>query len=144
MRFGYDRIEIPTFEHANLFIRGVGEITDIVEKETYTFQDRSNEMMTLRAEGTAPVCRAYLEHGMASMPQPVRMHYFCPIFRYERPQAGRFRQHNQFGIEVFGEPDAYIDAEVIEVAWRFLEELKLKNISLSINSIGDALSLIPI
>ncbi len=136
-RFGYNRIDTPVFEQAGLFERGVGEGTDIVEKETYTFQDRSNEMMTLRAEGTAPVCRAYLEHGMASMPQPVRMHYFCPIFRYERPQAGRFRQHNQFGVEAIGDADPSVDAEIIDLGWRFTEALGLKGLSLVINTIGD-------
>ena len=136
-RFGYSRIDTPVFEQAGLFERGVGEGTDIVEKETYTFQDRSNEMMTLRAEGTAPVCRAYLEHGMASMPQPVRMHYFCPIFRYERPQAGRFRQHNQFGVEAIGDADPSVDAEIIDLGWRFTEALGLKGLSLVINTIGD-------
>lgn len=136
-RFGYDRIDTPVFEQAGLFERGVGEGTDIVEKETYTFPDRSNEMMTLRAEGTAPVCRAYLEHGMASMPQPVRMHYFCPIFRYERPQAGRFRQHNQFGVEAIGDGDPSVDAEIIDLGWRFMETLGLKGLSLVINTIGD-------
>ena len=136
-RFAYGRIDTPVFEQAALFERGVGEGTDIVEKETYTFPDRSNEMMTLRAEGTAPVCRAYLEHGMSSMPQPVRMHYFCPIFRYERPQAGRFRQHNQFGVEAIGDADPSVDAEVIDLGWRFTVALGLKNLSLVINSIGD-------
>ncbi len=137
-RFAYDRIDTPVFEQAGLFERGVGEGTDIIEKETYTFPDRSNEMMTLRAEGTAPVCRAYLEHGMSNMPQPVRMHYFCPIFRYERPQAGRFRQHNQFGVEAIGDGDPSVDAEVIDLGWRFTEALGLKGLTLVINSIGDS------
>ncbi|MBM3944536.1 MAG: histidine--tRNA ligase, partial [SAR202 cluster bacterium] len=88
-RFGYGRIDTPLFEDANLFVRGVGEVTDIVEKETYTFKDRGNDLLTLRPEGTAPVCRAYLEHGMQNLPQPVRMYYLCPVFRYERPQSGR-------------------------------------------------------
>jgi histidyl-tRNA synthetase len=138
-RFGYSRIETPIFEDTGLFNRGVGQSTDIIEKETYTFIDRGGDSLTLRPEGTAPICRSYVEHGMHNLPQPIRLFYLIQNFRYERPQAGRFRQHNQFGIEVFGEPDAYIDAEVIEVAWRFLEELNLHNISLSINSIGDAL-----
>ena len=137
-RFGYSRIETPIFEDTGLFNRGVGQSTDIIEKETYTFNDRGGDSLTLRPEGTAPVCRSYVEHGMHNLPQPIKLFYLVQNFRYERPQAGRFRQHNQFGIEVFGEADAYIDAEVIEVAWRFLEELNLKNISLSINSIGDA------
>ncbi len=137
-RFGYRRIETPMFEDSALFERGVGSTTDIVEKETYTFEDRGGDLLTLRAEGTAPVCRAYLQHGMQNLPQPVRMFYLCPVFRYERPQSGRYRQHTQFGIEVIGESDASVDAEVIEVGWRFLESTGLTGLSLSINSIGDS------
>ena len=137
-RFGYGRIDTPVFEHAGLFQRGVGEGTDIVEKETYTFPDRSGEEVTLRPEGTAPVCRAYLEHGMHNLPQPVRMHYFCPIFRYERPQAGRLRQHHQFGVEAIGDGDPSVDAEVIDLGWRFTQALGLRGLSLALNSIGDA------
>ena len=137
-RFGYHRIDTPVFEDAALFERGVGSTTDIVEKETYTFEDRGGDRLTLRAEGTAPVCRAYLQHGMQNMTQPVRLFYICPVFRYERPQSGRYRQHTQFGIEVIGEPDASVDAEVIEVGWRFLEQVGLSDLSLTINSIGDA------
>ncbi len=136
-RFGYGQIDTPVFEHAGLFHRGVGEGTDIVEKETYTFPDRSGEEITLRPEGTAPVCRAYLEHGMHTRPQPVRMHYFCPIFRYERPQAGRLRQHHQFGVEAIGDGDPSVDAEVIDLGWRFTSNLGLQGLSLAINSIGD-------
>ena len=136
-RFGYQRIDTPMFEDARLFERGVGSTTDIVEKETYTFEDRGGDTLTLRAEGTAPVCRAYLQHGMQNSPQPIRVYYICPVFRYERPQSGRYRQHTQFGIEVIGEADASVDAEVIEVGWRFLESVGLTDLSLSINSIGD-------
>ena len=135
--FGYQRIDTPLFEDARLFVRGIGEITDIVEKETYTFEDRGGDLLTLRPEGTAPVCRAYLEHGMSNLPQPVRLYYISPGFRYERPQSGRSRQHHQFGVEVLGDSDATIDAEVIEVAWRFLESVGLSDLELSINSIGD-------
>ena len=136
-RFGYRRIDTPVFEDAGLFERGVGSTTDIVEKETYTFEDRGGDLLTLRAEGTAPVCRAYLQHGMQNMTQPVRLFYICPVFRYERPQSGRYRQHTQFGIEVIGEVDASVDAEVIEVGWRFLEQIGLSDLTLTINSIGD-------
>ena len=136
-RFGYQRIDTPIFEDAGLFVRSIGEVTDIVQKEIYTFADRSDDMITLRPEGTAPVCRAYLEHGMHNLPQPVRLYYFCPIFRYERPQAGRFRQHHQFGIEALGDGDPSVDSEVIEVGWRLLLETGLKDLSLLINSIGD-------
>lgn len=137
-RFGYGRIDSPMFEDAGLFIRGVGEGTDIVEKEMYVFEDRGGDMLTLRAEGTAPVCRAYLQHGMQNQAQPVRMYYICPVFRYERPQAGRFRQHHQFGIEAIGDPDPSVDAEVIELAWTFIHDIGLTDIKLLINSIGDS------
>jgi histidyl-tRNA synthetase len=137
-RFGYERIDTPLFEDARLFVRGIGEVTDIVEKETYTFGDRGGDELTLRPEGTAPVCRAYLEHGMHNLPQPVRLYYICPVFRYERPQSGRYRQHHQFGIEAIGDPSAAVDAEVIELGWRFLEEVGLRDLALNINSIGDS------
>ena len=137
-RFGYQRIDTPLFEAGGLFVRTVGEETDILEKETYTFQDRGGDLLTLRPEGTAPVCRAYIEHGMSNLPQPVRLYYFCPIFRYERPQAGRYRQHHQFGIEAIGDGDPLIDAEIIQVAWSLLEELRLKGLSLVVNTIGDS------
>ena len=137
-RFVYQRIDTPLFEAGGLFVRTVGEETDIVEKETYTFQDRGGDLLTLRPEGTAPVCRAYIEHGMSNLPQPVRLYYFCPIFRYERPQAGRYRQHHQFGIEAIGDGDPLIDAEIIQVAWSLLEELWLKGLSLVVNTIGDS------
>ena len=135
--YGYGRIDSPVFEDAGLFVRSVGEGTDIVEKEMYTFKDRGGDLVTLRPEGTAPVCRAYLEHGMHNLPQPVRMYYFCPVFRYERPQAGRFRQHHQFGVEVLGDANPAVDAEVIELAWRLMHSLGLTDIQLFINSIGD-------
>ena len=137
-RFGYGRIDTPAFEDSNLFIRSVGAGTDIVEKEMYTFDDRGGDSITLRPEGTAPVCRAYLEHGMHNLPQPVRMYYFCPVFRYERPQAGRFRQHHQFGVEALGDADPSVDAEVIEVAWELMGSLGLRDVQLLINSIGDS------
>ena len=136
--YGYDRIETPAFEDSGLFIRGVGEDTDIIEKETYTFEDRGGNLLTLRPEGTAPICRAYLEHGMQNKAQPVRLFYYCPMFRFDRPQAGRYRQLNQFGIELIGEKDPSVDAEVIDLAWNFFNDLGLiENVSLHINSIGD-------
>ena len=135
--YGFGRIDSPVFEDSGLFIRSVGEGTYIVEKEMYTFEDRGGDNITLRPEGTAPVCRAYLEHGMHNLPQPVRMYYFCPVFRYERPQAGRFRQHHQFGLEVIGDSDPSVDAEVIEIAWRLMKSLGLVDINLLINNIGD-------
>ena len=136
-RFGYGRIDTPLFEDARLFVRGIGEVTDVVEKETYTFDDRGGDPLTLRAEGTAPVCRAYLEHGMHNLPQPVRLFYFCPVFRYERPQAGRYRQHHQFGIEVIGSTEPEVDAEVIDVAWSLLKALDISGLKLLINTMGD-------
>jgi histidyl-tRNA synthetase len=134
--YGYARIDTPVFEESGLFVRTVGAGTDIVEKEMYTFTDLGGSQMTLRPEGTAPVCRAYVERGMASLTQPVKLYYLAPIFRYERPQAGRFRQHHQFGFEAIGEAGAALDAEVIDMAWRFFETLGLKGLTLQINSIG--------
>ena len=136
-RYGYGRLDTPVFEHSNLFVRGVGQVTDIVEKEMYVFQDRGGDYVALRPEGTAPVCRAYLEHGMRNLPQPVRMYYFCPVFRYDRPQAGRFRQHHQFGVEALGDGDPSVDAEVIEMAWQLMKGLGLRDLTLLVNSIGD-------
>ena len=118
---GFGFIEPPTFEQAELFARGVGEGTDIVEKEMYIFEDRGGDRLALRPEGTASVCRAYLQHGMANLSQPVKLAYHLPIFRYERPQAGRFRQHTQFGVEAIGVRDAALDAEVIDLGWRIAE-----------------------
>ena len=137
-RFGFHRLDTPVFEDSRLFVRSVGESTDIVEKETYTFQDRGGDSLTLRPEGTAPVCRAYLESGMHSLPQPVRLYYFCPVFRYDRPQAGRYRQHHQFGVEVVGDGNPLVDAEVVQVGWNLMADLGLKDLSLVINSIGDS------
>ena len=134
--YGYRRIDTPVFEQAGLFTRSVGEGTDIVEKETYTFSDRGGEELTLCPEGTASVCRAYIEHGMRSWPQPVRLFYFSPIFRYERPQSGRFRQHYQFGVEAIGDSNPAVDAEVIELAWRLSKDLGLNDVDLLLNSIG--------
>jgi histidyl-tRNA synthetase len=135
--FGYEAIETPVFEEASLFTRGVGESTDIVQKEMYIFKDRGGLDLALRPDGTAPVCRAYLEHGMHNLPQPVLLWYWNPIFRYDRPQAGRYRQHHQFGVEAIGEESAMVDAEVIELLWRFYEEIGLTNLTLQLNSIGD-------
>ncbi len=136
--FGYGRIDTPIFEDAKLFNRSVGEATDIVEKETYTFKDRGNDELTLRPEGTAPVCRAYLEHGMHVLPQPVRLYsVHAQMFRYDRPQAGRYRQFHQVNLEAIGSPEAAVDVEVIEVAWRLYEKLGLKNLTVVLNSIGD-------
>ena len=135
--YGYQRIDTPVFEDLGLFVRGVGEGTDIVEKEMYTFEDRGGGTMALRPELTAPVMRAYLEHGMTSLPQRVKLYYFGKVFRYERPQAGRYRQFNQFGIEAVGESDPVLDAEVVEMAWRLCQSLGITGLELKLNSIGD-------
>lgn len=134
--YGYERIDTPVFEDSRLFIRSIGEGTDIVEKEMYTFEDRGGDPITLRPEGTAPVCRAYIEHGMANLTQPVKLYYITQIFRYERPQAGRFRQHWQFGAEAIGEVDPALDAEIIDMALTLYQSLGLKGLVLKINSIG--------
>jgi histidyl-tRNA synthetase len=134
--YGYQRIDSPTFEETGLFTRSVGQGTDIVEKEMYTFADKGGKNITLRPEGTAPVCRAYLEHGMPNLSQPVKLYYLASIFRYERPQAGRLREHHQFGCEAIGDDDPALDAEVIDMAWQFFLSLNLKNLSLQLNSIG--------
>ena len=135
--FGYGRIDTPIFEEASLFERGAGEGSDIVRKEMYIFEDRGGDKLALRPEGTAGICRAYLQHGMASQPQPVRLFYLAPSFRYERPQAGRRRQHTQLGCEAIGDADAALDAEVIELAWRLYEGLGIGDLVLLLNSIGD-------
>lgn len=135
--YGYSRIDTPVFEEASLFARSVGQTTDIIQKEMYVFQDRGGEMMALRPEGTANVCRAYIQHGMHNLPQPVRLYYWGPAFRYDRPQAGRQRQFTHFGYEAIGEDDPALDAEVIELAWRLYQELGLTNLTLQLNSIGD-------
>jgi histidyl-tRNA synthetase len=136
-QFHYQQIETPMFEDASLFLRTVGDATDIVSKEMYLFEDRGQQQLALRPEGTAPVCRAYLEHGMANLPQPVRLWYWMPNFRYDRPQAGRYREHHQFGIEAIGDDDPAIDAEVIELLLRLYEDLGLSGLTLHLNSIGD-------
>ena len=136
-RFGYERLDTPIFEDARLFVRSIGKVTDIVEKETYTFEDRGGDLLTLRPEGTAPACRAYLQHGMHNLPQPVRLYYIGPFFRYDRPQAGRFRQLHQFGIEAIGEAEESMDAEVIELAWLLLQSVGVSEVTLLLNSIGD-------
>jgi histidyl-tRNA synthetase len=136
-QFGYRRIDTPTFEDTNLFQRGVGDETDIVQKEMYSFEDHGGDGITLRPEGTASVCRAYIENGLHNSPQPVRMFYMAPMFRYERPQAGRFRQHHQFGCEAIGDQSAKVDAEIIELGWKYIADLGIKNVTLRLNSLGD-------
>lgn len=134
--FGFGEIRTPIFEHTELFLRGVGETTDIVQKEMYTFEDRGGRSITLKPEGTAPAVRAFIENGMASDAQPTKLFYISPIFRYEKPQAGRLRQHHQFGVEIYGAQDASADAEVISLAMTFFKRLGITNLKANINSIG--------
>jgi len=135
-RFGFRRVETPAFEHTELFARGVGESTDIVRKEMYTFEDQGGRSLTLRPEGTAPVVRAYLANRQA-LPTPFKAFYVVPMFRHERPQAGRMRQHTQFGVEIIGTPAPLADVEVIAVGQRFLAGRGLGRFALHVNSIGD-------
>jgi len=134
--YGYQRIDTPVFEDTSLFRRSAGDYTDIVQKEMYTFDDRGGNSLSLKPEGTPAVCRAYIQHGMQNLPQPVKLYYISPIFRYDRPQAGRYRQHYQFGGEAIGEVDPALDAEVIDMAWQFYKSMGLVNLSLQLNSIG--------
>jgi histidyl-tRNA synthetase len=139
-QFGFGRIDTPTFENTNLFQRGVGDETDIVQKEMYSFEDHGGDSITLRPEGTASVCRAYIENGLHNLPQPVRMFYMAPMFRYERPQAGRVRQHHQFGCEIIGDSSPEVDAEIIELGWKYILELGIKDVTLRLNNLGDPVS----
>lgn len=137
-KYQYHELRTPIFEHTDLFIRGVGDTTDIVQKEMYTFEDRGGRSITLRPEGTAPVVRSFVEKKMFGYPnQPVKLYYLGPMFRYERPQAGRFRQFVQFGAEALGSNDPAIDAEVISLAMNLYKELGLKKLKLVVNSLGD-------
>jgi histidyl-tRNA synthetase len=135
---GFGQIDTPIFEDTDLFVRTVGEATDIVRKEMYTFADQGGRSLTLRPEGTAPVCRAYLEHGMHKLPQPVKLWYTGPMFRYERAQAGRYRQHAQVGAETIGSDDPAVDAELIDVLAHLYARLRLPGVRLHLTSIGDA------
>lgn len=134
--YGFEQITTPIIESTEIFARGVGEGTDIVEKEMYSFQDKGGTDLTLRPEFTASIVRAYIQHGMHTLPQPVKVYAIGPIFRYERPQAGRYRQHNQFNIEAFGEQDPALDAEVMEVARHLYADLGFRGLSFQINSTG--------
>jgi histidyl-tRNA synthetase len=135
-RAGYERIETPTFESTALFARGVGESTDVVQKEMYTFNEEDGESFTLRPEGTAPVCRAYLEHGMHKRPQPVRLWYLSTFFRRERPQHGRYRQFWQVGAEAIGSDDPAVDAESILLLAEILEATRTSGLRLRLSSLG--------
>ena len=134
--YGYERIDVPIFEETELFARGVGQGTDIVDKEMYSFQDKGGRDLTLRPEFTAGVVRAYLQHGMRTLPQPVRLYTTGPLFRYERVQAGRYRQHTQFNVECLGEQDPAVDFEVMSVAWMLFSRLGFQDLVFQVNSTG--------
>ena len=134
--YGVREIITPMFEHTELFLRGVGETTDIVQKEMYTFNDKGDRSITLKPEGTAPTVRAFIENRLFNEAQPTKLYYIIPCFRYENVQKGRLRQFHQYGVEVFGSKEASIDAEVISLAMESLKKLGLKSLSLNINNLG--------
>ncbi|MBQ1220523.1 MAG: histidine--tRNA ligase [Peptococcaceae bacterium] len=136
--YGYKEIRLPIFEHTEVYLRSVGETSDIVEKEMYSFEDKGLTHVTLRPEGTAGTVRAFLENRLYADPQPTKLYYMGPMFRYDKPQAGRYRQFNQFGIEVFGADHATIDAEVITLAVEIFKRLGLTGLSVKINTVGCA------
>lgn len=135
--YGFRRIDTPMLEDSDLFLRSIGEGTDIVDKEIYSLKTKGGDALSLRPEGTASIARAYIEHGMNVWPHPVRLYYSGPMFRHDQPQAGRFRQFYQLGLESIGEGSSAVDAELILVAYNFLTSLGFKNIIVKINSIGD-------
>ena len=135
-RYNLKEIRTPVFEHTELFLRGVGDTTDIVNKEMYTFLDKGERSITLKPEGTAGVVRSFIENGLASGVLPLKMYYLTPVFRYERPQAGRLREHHQFGVEIFGGKGPETDAEVILLARDYIAALGVEGVELNLNSIG--------
>lgn len=136
--YSFQGIETPILEEAELFSKGIGLTTDIVEKQMYVFRTKGGDWLALRPEGTAPIVRAFLQHGMQNLPQPVKLWYFGPFFRYEHPQAGRFRQFHQFGFEVLGERSAVVDAQIVQIFYNILKELRFKKLIVEVNSIGDS------
>lgn len=134
--YGYREIRTPTFEYTELFQRGVGDTTDVVQKEMYTFTDKGGRSLTLKPEGTAGAVRSFVEHGLYNSALPLKAYYFIPVFRYERPQAGRYREHHQFGAEVFGATEPTMDAELIAFALDIISSFGINELSLCINSIG--------
>ena len=136
--YGFSRIDTPIVEQAEVFVKGTGQATDIVEKEMYTFRTKGGELVCLRPEFTAGVVRSYIEHGMHNLPQPVKLWTTGPLFRHERPQAGRYRQFHQFNFEVLGDRSASIDGQVIQMCYDVLKELGFKGACIEVNSIGDS------
>ena len=134
--YGYNFVKTPIFEETELFKRGIGEATDVVEKEMYTFKDRGDRSITLRPENTASLVRCYLENAIYAKEEISRFYYNGSMFRYERPQAGRQREFNQIGLEVFGEKSPKVDAEVIAIGYKFLEKLGITDLEVKINSVG--------
>lgn len=134
--YGFSEIRTPVFEHTELFLRGVGETTDVVQKEMYTFLDKGERSITLRPEITASSVRAYLENNLFTSPAPTKLFYIGPCYRYEKPQSGRLREFHQFGIECFGSTDPALDAEIISLAYSLLNKFNVENVSLQLNSIG--------
>ncbi len=134
--YGYREMRTPTFEYTELFQRGVGDTTDVVQKEMYTFTDKGGRSLTLKPEGTAGAVRSFVEHGLYNSALPLKAYYFTPVFRYERPQAGRYREHHQFGAEVFGATESTMDAELIAFALDIISSFGINELSLCINSIG--------
>ena len=136
--YQFEKIDTPILEDSQLFLKGIGLATDIVGKQMFNLKTRGGDYLTLRPEGTAPVVRSYIEQGMFNLPQPIKLWYFGPFFRYEHPQAGRFRQFWQFGFEAFGEESPVVDAQIIQIFYNILKELKIKDLIIEINSIGDS------
>jgi histidyl-tRNA synthetase len=136
--YGFGKIDTPILEETELFSKGIGLATDIVKKEMYSLKTKGGDLLSLRPEWTAPIVRSYIENGMKSLPQPLKLWYFGPCYRYERPQADRYRQFWQFGFEIFGEQSPVVDAQIIQIFYNILKELKLKNLIVEINSIGDS------
>ena len=134
--FNIKEIRTPVFEHTELFLRSIGDETDVVSKEMYTFEDKGGRSITLKPEGTAGTARSYIENNLEAMSLPLKMYYLTPVFRYEAPQAGRLREHHQFGVEMYGSASPYADAEVINVAYTLLSRVGVKDLHLNINSIG--------
>jgi len=136
--YGFGKIDIPVLEQTELFSKGTGLSTDIVQKQMYNLKTRGDDLLTLRPEFTPGIVRAYVEHGMVSLPQPIKLYAVGPVFRYENPQAGRFRQFNQLDIEIIGEKSPVKDAQLIQIFYNIFKELKIKNLMVEVNSIGDS------
>jgi len=135
--YDFQKIDTPIVEQTELFEKGTGSSTDIVQKQMYSFKTKGGDFLSLRPEFTPGICRSYIEHGMFNLPQPIKLWYYGQLFRYERPQAGRYRQFNQLGFEVLGDENPVIDAQIIQIFYNLLKELKFKNLMIEINSIGD-------